>query len=645
VRAFEHGGMWRNRLVLGDGLAAMAALQAEGLAGRVQMVYFDPPYGIAFDARARDGGGPAYRDAWARGTASYLAWLHERLALARGLLAPTGSLFLQIGDEHAHLARALLDEVFGARSFASHIVFHKTAGKAAAGLDSVVDHLLWYARDRAAMTYRELYRERPAHTLEEQYTWLELAGGRVRRLTREELAGKALPRGARRFMAGDLSSQDENATGCQRFALHGKEYRVPAGRHWPPEPAMRRLRELGRLFGVGDTLRYKRYACDFPLATFTNAWDDTVVSGFAPRKRYAVQTSPKVVERCLLMATEPGDLVLDPACGSGTVPWCAEAWGRRWVACDTSRLAVHLTRLRLLGGTFPAQRLRGAAPAGGFTYARVPKVTLKGLAYGLPAVEVERRDQPQLERGAVRVAGAFEVAVVPPRARGHEAALCRRYAPGAPLRRGGLVRAVAEAPSGRFGVAVGPPAGAVTPGFVRRAASEARALGLGALHVLGWGFAPNVGDALPAAPEVGLLAVRPDALAQHLAPPAPGALAAPLPLPEVEVAAKGDEALVTLRGVRRFDAARGLTLRERPAGGSVAAWLLDEDHDGARFVVRQAIFAFPRRPRLAGLGARLPDEAFAFRSASAPFAAGPHRRVAVKVVDAAGTEATVVRAL
>jgi len=345
------------------------------------------------------------------GIHSYLSYLQELLYLSRDLLTDTGSIFVQMGDDNAHLARAVLDEVFGKANFMSEVVFYKTSGKGGVGLDAVFDRLLWYANDKSRVKYRKLYMPRPAYTLQEQYTSVELRDGTIRRITNEENVGVTpLPPGAQRFKVADLSSQGESEGGSKPFEFEGAEYELPANTHWKTtQEGLQRLAEKGRLYPIGKRLYYKRFADDFPLAPFTNIWEDTVISGFAEPKLYAVQTSPKVVERCILMTTDPGELVFDPTCGSGTTVYCAEKFGRRWITCDASRVSINVTRKRLLSGTFDHFRTRNGIVSGGFLNKAMKRITLKSLAYDLEAETIELFDQPQVDPNAIRVCGPFEV--------------------------------------------------------------------------------------------------------------------------------------------------------------------------------------------------------------------------------------------
>ncbi|HDR9271206.1 site-specific DNA-methyltransferase [Burkholderia pseudomallei] len=442
--AYEHKGPWQNRMILGDSLQVMnSMLEFEGLGGQVQMVFFDPPYGVRFgsnfqpfvrkrdvkhgadDAMTRE---PemvkAYRDTWELGLHSYLTYMRDRLMLAKELLNESGSIFVQISDENLHHVRELMDEVFGQNNFVSIIQFAKTSGlEAASSLSSACDYLVWYARDKERVKYRSLWESKSALG-SSGYTHILLKDGSSRRMTSDEVAGKSpIPDGARIFTLSDLTKPGPGSRYDVDF--EGRRF-SPGARWWGTTPeSMARLIEAGRICAVGNTLRFIRYLDDFPVSGLNNLWADTGIAGFSSDKLYVVQTSPKVIQRCMLMCTEPGDLVFDPTCGSGTTAYVAEQWGRRWITCDTSRVPLALARQRLLTATFPYYELKDPklGPAGGFIYQRkqnrkgeevgglVPHVTLKSIANDeQPAMEVlvdrpEERDR----KDVVRVAGPFVV--------------------------------------------------------------------------------------------------------------------------------------------------------------------------------------------------------------------------------------------
>jgi adenine-specific DNA-methyltransferase len=407
---YVHDANWTNRMILGDSLQVMASLaEREGLRGKVQCIYFDPPYGIKFNSNfqwsttshdVKDGNRDhitrepeqvkAFRDTWRDGIHSYLSYIRDRLAVARDLLTESGSIFVQIGDENVHRVRSVMDEVFGETNLVSSIAFKKTSGTGSNVLENIYDYALWYAKDLRCMKYRQPLAEKGSLLLETQYT---------RNDDLREIARQQDPR----FMPGDMSSQGASETGTYPFSYQGQEFNLPPNTHWKASRAgMPRLAKSGRLIAIGQRLRYRRYADDHPVVKLSNSWDDTIVSGYADPKVYVVQTSPKVIQRCLLMATDPGDLVLDPTCGSGTTATVAEQWGRRWITIDTSRVALALARARIMGAKYPFYLLADSpegqkkeaevtrkAPSTqptygrirqGFVYERVPHITLKSIA-------------------------------------------------------------------------------------------------------------------------------------------------------------------------------------------------------------------------------------------------------------------------
>ncbi|WP_459758314.1 site-specific DNA-methyltransferase [Mycobacterium riyadhense] len=474
IEFYQHPVHWANRMILGDSLNVMASLvERESLRGKVQMIYIDPPYGIKFgsnwqvSARTRDVKDgkledlvreaeqiKAFRDTWELGIHSYLAYLRDRLVVTRDLLTESGSCFVQIGDENVHLVRCLMDEVFGSDNFVAHINYFTTSGRASDFLDLVSDSLIWYAKDRPLAKYRNLLKPRPSRTLREQYTRIHTVDGVMRAATLEERLGvDPLPTGAVRFMPGDMSSS--GVTGdSEDYEFDGQRWSLPPNTHWKTNKVGRdRLVIANRLVGIGKRLRYVRLESDFPWVPFTNLWDDTVISGYADAKTYVVQTSPKVIERCVLMTTDPGDLVLDPTCGSGTTAFVAEQWGRRWITIDTSRVALALARQRLMSARFPHYLLADSKegrrkeaeltgkPASsepvtndirhGFVYERVQHITLKSIANnpdikeGMTREEIDAAikrhaeyeylyDKPYEEKVKVRVAGRFTVESLSP---------------------------------------------------------------------------------------------------------------------------------------------------------------------------------------------------------------------------------------
>jgi adenine-specific DNA-methyltransferase len=438
VAYYKRHDKWRNRLIQGDSLLVMTSLlEREGMAGAVQCIYIDPPYGIKYgsnwqmrlnDRNVKDGadenlsGEPevikAFRDTWELGIHSYLSYLRDRLLVARELLSASGSCFVQISDENVHLVRSLMDEVLGSENFCSLIAFKKTsgAGSLALGTDvlaSTCDYIVWYAKDKDSIKFHQLYVPKASGEGQGAYTWLELEDGSRRKLTaaeRDDLS--TAPRTAKVFRADNLQSQSGVDTTRYPVEFEGRTF-VPTKGVWKTSRSgMQRLRDSRRLILIGNTLSYVRYFRDFPVQSINNFWDDTTVAGFADEKVYVVQTTAKVIQRCILMTTDPGDLVLDPTCGSGTTAHVAEQWGRRWITSDTSRIALNIAKTRLMTATYPWYRLAdttGEDIRHGFVYKTVPHVTLKSIANGEPPETETLFDQPEVDKKKLRVAGPFTV--------------------------------------------------------------------------------------------------------------------------------------------------------------------------------------------------------------------------------------------
>ena len=437
---YRHDANWSNRMILGDSLQVMASLaEREGMRGKVQCIYLDPPYGIKFNSNfqwsttsrdVRDGKPEhitrepeqvkAFRDTWRDGIHSYLTYLRDRLTVARDLLTESGSIFVQIGDGNVHRVRALMDEVFGEENFVSSISFAKTTGFSSRHLSNVADHILWYAADLTCLKYRRLTRpKKPGDKGAAAYKPLdELPVG----VTCRELFGRT-----RLATSADLTSQGASAHPSQHVTLLGRSFDPPKGLHWKTTVSgMDRLGRAGRVFLVGNTLRYLRFLRDWPVVTITNNWIDTGIAGFAANKTFIVQTLPLVVARCLLMATDPGDLVLDPTCGSGTTAYVAEQWGRRWITIDTSRVALALARARVMGARYPYYLLADSREGQekevqlartqpdeskptygdirqGFVYERVPHITLKSIANNAEIDEIWEEHRPALDGLRARI--------------------------------------------------------------------------------------------------------------------------------------------------------------------------------------------------------------------------------------------------
>jgi len=377
VQFYQHDVDWSNRMILGDSLQVMASLaRREDLAGRVQMIYIDPPYGIRFKSNFQPQMGQhevkdrekdltrepemvrAYRDTWTLGIHSYLAYLRDRLAMAKQLLTDTGSMFVQISDENLHRVRSVIDEVFGSTNAVALITFVKTSAQEDNLLPGVCDYLLWYAKDIARVKYRQTWLEKTSSDAgTSEYNRIELANGIRQKMTNEEEElWSLLPEGARPYRQDNIVSQ--RPPGDFPVEFEGQTYRPIKGYWKSGVEGMTRLVKAGRIEKRGKMLSYVRFFDDFPVRPIANFWSDVRFSSRAEDKAYVVQTASKVIQRCLLMTTDPGDLVLDPTCGGGTTAYVAEQWGRRWITCDTSRVALALTRQRLMTARFPYYQLR-----------------------------------------------------------------------------------------------------------------------------------------------------------------------------------------------------------------------------------------------------------------------------------------------
>lgn len=444
---YTHQDGWSNRLIQGDSLLVMSSLlEREGMAGKVQCIYMDPPYGIKYGSNwqmqlnkrdVKDGnddyltGEPemikAYRDTWELGIHSYLSYLRDRLLVAKELLTESGSCFVQISDENVHLVRSLLDEVFGSENFCALISFSKTSGLSNRLIPVTNDYIIWYAKKNDQIKYRQLYREKMlGGEGSKEYFNLELADGTIRRLTDEEQNNQELiPKNARVFATDSIVSGGTTKPEEQKIKLEfeGKSFTLNCGpnRNWKAGyKGTIRLWEIGRLLHREGLRIYKRYFNDFPYIPYNNNWND---SRGETEMKYVVQTNREIIQRCVLMTTDPGDLVLDPTCGSGTTAYMAEQWGRRWITIDTSRIALNIAKTRLMTALFPYYFLydevhrglvvNGAGHANaadirnGFVYKTVPHVTLKSLANDEPPETETLYDQPKQDNKRIRVSGPF----------------------------------------------------------------------------------------------------------------------------------------------------------------------------------------------------------------------------------------------
>jgi adenine-specific DNA-methyltransferase len=706
VAFYEHEGRWRNRLVLGDSLRVMASLlERERLGGQVQMVYIDPPYGINYNSNfqarisqraPRDGSDEAltrepeqvqaYRDTWEKGVHSYLTYLRERVVAARDLLGDSGSIVVQIGPDNLHLVRLLLDEVFGPTNHCATITVTKTSQVTAALLPEVTDYLLWYARDKAQVQYNQLYEPRTGDLAGGAYQHVEIDGER-RRMTADELANPAgvVAKGGRIFRYDNATSQGFSAGKTVDFEYQGRTFHPGSNRHWLLRPeGMQGLAERGRLAVIGNTLSYVRYLTDTGGIRRTNVWTDTGQAGFAQRKKaYVVETNAKIVERCVAMLTQPGDLLFDPTCGSGTSAYVAEKLGRRWITTDTSRVALALARERLLTAKYDWYSLVDEARGvdAGLKYETFEWVTASSIGYDESTKSVPLYDQPLVERSRVRVSGPFTVEALsrysdnpfldsqPPTAEAenvtgaqdHVGALLdalrtlgipRQAQPPANVATltrtaGGALHAEGTFVNGggreeRFGVSLGPRYGPVTVAQIDEALADAYGYDL----IVFAGFAATAEAQEYLRPgkrgrfKVALLEANADLLLADLLRNTKASQTFRLfSAPETKIRREGDgQVVVELLGMDTFDAATGdVTSRSRD---EIAAWFVDHAYDGLVFHVNQALFTRTRAWEALGRalnGTVNVDVIDALHSfASLPFQPGETGKVAVRVVDDAG---------
>ncbi len=753
LRAYEYRDNWVNRLILGDSLVVMnSLLRYESLGGQVQMIYIDPPYGVKFGSnfqpfvRKRDVSHnddddmtrepemvQAYRDTWELGLHSYLTYLRDRLFLARELLAPSGSVFVQISDENLHHVREVMEEVFGAENFVGQIPFVTTTSQTSDDIGSVADYLLWFAKDHERIKYNQLYLAKdPRATGGWGFNYIEEMDGTRRPLTREERRGEAAIPPGKIYRLDNLTSQGTTPTGTIEFEFNGKRFHPGQRNHWKTTiGGMHSLVKSRRIQESTNQIQYVRFFDDFPVQPISNLWTDTTQAGFVDAKLYVVQTLAKVVERCLLMTTSPGDLVLDPTCGSGTTAHVAEQWGRRWITCDTSRVPLALARQRLLTATYDYYQLKDEkhGPAGGFVYLPEPKsnnpraigpgivphITLGSIANCEPPAQEVLVDRPEVERSVVRVTGPFTFEATIPTSQGLDgktetptvqAEEQEKYVQRMleVLRRAPVLRlpanqtvtlkgirppaktltldaeALVDKPtlanladdaskqpsltrdSDPVAIVFGPENGPLTERLVREAWDEAGLKHYTHLYVIGFAIDPKARQFIDTAGKIGVACTYLQAtmdlqMGDLLKNMRSSQIFSVCGLPDVKINRRkpdktikkdvGEQWDVELRGLDTFDPITMDADHLKP--GDVPAWLLDTDYNGMVFRVRQAFF--PRTGAWENLKKSLKMEFedtvwdHLAGTTSAPFPAGEHKQIAVKVIDPRGNELLVVKKL
>jgi len=418
IQFYKHSHNWSNRMVAGDSLLVMnSLLEKEGLAGQVQMIYMDPPYGIKYGSNfmpfinkrdVKDGKDEdltaepemikAFRDTWELGIHSYLTYMRDRLFLARELLADSGSIFVQISDENLHLVRDLLDEVFGRNNFHAQINYRSMSPLGHAGMAQVYDYLVWYSKDSQKTKYKPIFIEQKIED-ESEFCFLEGAAGSFEKMKHQDIINLSNYDKKRVFKRSDLHSSGYGATCDYGLEFNGETFSCGKKSWRTHKQGMDTLIAINRIFKMGQNVYFKQFHSDYPVMHLENSWHDTA-AGFSDTKKYVVETNPKVIQRCLLMTTDPGDLVFDPTCGSGTTAYVAEQWGRRWITCDTSRVAIALAKQRLMTAVYDYYELaRPTEGVGsGFRYKTVPHITLRSIANNEEIDKIYDRFHPAIKK-------------------------------------------------------------------------------------------------------------------------------------------------------------------------------------------------------------------------------------------------------
>lgn len=699
VEFYKHEDNWQNRMILGDSLLVMnSLLEKEGMRGKVQCVYIDPPYGIKFGSnwqtstRKRDVRDnkvedfvrqpeqvKAFRDTWELGIHSYLSYLRDRLIVARELLTESGSCFVQISDENVHHVREVMEEVFGSENFVSQVIFRTTSGFEADTLSRIGDYLIWYAKDIKGIKYRQVYEPQYLSPGQGGYNWLLMPDGSQRGITAKERADNSLiPKGAIIYKAGNIKSQGASST-PQDFIYEGKKYNPGTSHHWKTTVAgLNRLKELKRIHVASNSIQFRRFLTDFPYKQRTTVWDDTGTGSFLDDKIFVVQTSTKVIERCLQMITDPGDLVLDPTCGSGTTAYVSEELGRRWITVDTSRVALALARTRLMTSKFPYYSLKEANNVRlGFEYKTVPHVTLKSLANNEKPEQEVLCDEPIEDKQKIRVTGPFTVESLSPHrvSDAQEMITSERFVetivsnllkagvqtgekgarvefanldilPGGPE-----IQASGEYKTKdglkKVAVAIGPEFGSVDDDFIRDAARVAKRFA-DLLIVAATSFEAS---AFTEASEISGLRVmkvkiNPDlSMGDLLKKTGSANLFMAFGEPEVKVKETKEGFVVEIVGVDIYDPVKG-EIRSSGSGDpehDIAAWFIDINYNGEAFFVTHAYFLGADKPyeKLKKvLKADISESAWddLYSTVSRPFARPKTGKIAVKVINHYGDE-------
>lgn len=656
---YHHQDGWTNRLIQGDSHLVMASLlEREGMAGQVQTIYIDPPYGVKYGSNwqmrmnnkeVKDNdenlsGEPetikAFRDTWEFGIHSYLGYLRDRLIISKDLLTDSGSCFIQISDDNVHLVRCLMDEIFGSDNFINQISFKKTPGLANNSLAGTVDYILWYAKEKLNIKFRSMFKEKkPGEPGAQSFNWVESPDGKIqRKLSKEEQFDNTLiPRGWRIFAPTNPTSYGFATTTNFDFEFNGNVYRPPSSdRRWrTTKNGMDKLVKLNRFHPQGKMLWYKNYLDDFPLSSFTNYWDDTAITAFSSEQKfYVVQTSTKVIQRCILMTTDPGDLVLDPTCGSGTTAFVAEQWGRRWITIDTSRIALNIAKQRLMTAIYPYYTLHDEHQGDirqGFKYKTVPHITLKSLANDEPPATETLYDQPETDSKKLRVSGPFIVETLQnfepfnpalldndiqsEQEDGAFEEVIKQHLLSAGIKNGrkdemvvfrsvellshSYLHAEGYYVSGtgeqKAYFHIGPKFGTVSKNAVNEAVKECRLRGDAQwLIILGFSFESDIEGTTQSTSmgkfEVTKVRIHDDLLQEGLKkkPAKSAASFVTIGEPDIALHREGDVVSVEIQGLDIYDPIKD-EVKPRNVH-DIAYWMVDDDYDGSNFVLKQVFF-------------------------------------------------------
>jgi adenine-specific DNA-methyltransferase len=685
---YKHEDNWQNRMILGDSLIVMnSLLEKEGMRGRIQTIYIDPPYGIKFGSnwqvstRKRDVKDnkledfirqpeqvKAFRDTWELGIHSYLSYLRDRLIVARELLTESGSCFVQISDENVHLVRNIMDEVFGSSNFLSQIAFRTSGSLNADVVSGIYDMVIWYAKDKENVKINPLFTEREATDCQ----YVELPDG-----TRASVSDlKNIPKEARFYTTENLVSSGYTASCIFPIEFEGRVFKPLSGKSWKTtKDGIERLKIAKRLQASGQTIRYVLFHDDYPVYRLTNLWTD--LAG-ASDKIYVVQTSSKVIQRCILMTTNPGDIVLDPTCGSGTSAYVSEQWGRRWITIDTSRVSLALARTRLMAAKYPYYKLKEQnSISSGFEYKTVPHVTLGSIANREPPEREVLYDQPYENKDITRVSGPFTVESLSPHrvSDAQEMLSSERFTETvvSNLLRAGVqtgqkgarvdfvnldilpsgpeVQAVGEYKTNeglkKVAVSIGPEFGSVDDDFIRAAAIVAKKFA-NLLVVAATAFdasafsEPSLVDGL----QIMRVKINPDlSMGDLLKKTGSANLFLAFGEPDIQINETKDGISVEISGVDVYDPVKS-EIRSSGSGDpehEIAAWFIDTNYSGDAFFITHAYFLGADKPYeklKKALKADINEDVWEelYSTISRPFPKPKTGKIAIKVINHYGDE-------